>query len=156
MTKKRSKCREHQLDIVAIGASAGGVEAISELIAHLPGDLVATVLVVLHRPPDQISQLTHILARKTDLRVRIAQDGDPLQKGVCLIGEPNRHLTIGRDLRIHLLPDSFYRAHTIDALFCSLARVRRCRCCPPRPARPSDMAAITVRGRRAFAAGSPE
>jgi two-component system chemotaxis response regulator CheB len=47
---------------------------------------------------------------------------EQLRHGTCLIGEPDRHLTVGPDLRVHLLPNSFYRSHSIDALFCSLAR----------------------------------
>jgi two-component system chemotaxis response regulator CheB len=45
-----------------------------------------------------------------------------LKKGCCFLSEPQRHLITGPTWRIHLLPDSFYRSHNIDALFCSLAR----------------------------------
>lgn len=62
-----------------------------------------------------------MLARRTRLHVSIARTGDRLRHGHCLIGEPGRHLIIGPDLRVQLLPDGFYRAHNIDALFWSLA-----------------------------------
>jgi two-component system chemotaxis response regulator CheB len=74
-----------QRDIIAIGASAGGVAAISRLLKQLPGELPAAILVVLHRPPEQISRLTHILSRKAHLHVLAAREGDLLQKGVCLV-----------------------------------------------------------------------
>jgi len=114
--------RLHHPDIVAIGASAGGVEAIPELLSRLPRDLPASVLVVLHRPVDQISYLRRILARKIKLHITIPHEGDSLKHGVCYVSEPNRHLTVGPHSHVHLLPNSFYRAHCIDALFWSLAR----------------------------------
>jgi two-component system chemotaxis response regulator CheB len=109
-------------DIVAIGASAGGVEAISQLLSLLPSDLPASVLVVLHRPIELISSLRRILARKSKLHVVTPHEGEPLRPGVCYLGEPDKHLTIGPHSRLHLLADGFYRAHSIDALFWSLAR----------------------------------
>lgn len=108
-------------DIIAIGASAGGVDAVLNLVKHLPANLPASVLIVLHRHPYEVSQLQQVLAHRTKLHVAIAKTGDNLRDGHCLIGEPGRHLIIGPDLRVQLLPDGFYRAHNIDALFWSLA-----------------------------------
>jgi two-component system chemotaxis response regulator CheB len=116
------KPKERLLDIVAIGASAGGVEALSSLFEHLPRNLPATILVVLHRPPSAISHLPAILSRQTDLQVIVPHGQEPLQYGLCFVGPPDQHLTVGPDQRIRLLPDSTYRGHTIDELFCSLAR----------------------------------
>jgi two-component system, chemotaxis family, protein-glutamate methylesterase/glutaminase len=113
---------ERQLDIVAIGASAGGVKAISSLLEQLPCDLPAAILVVLHRPPERVSLLQRILSEKCKLHVVVLQNGELLRQGTCFIGEPDLHLTVSPDLRVHLLADGFYRAHNIDALFCSLAR----------------------------------
>lgn len=107
--------------IVAIGASAGGVDAISRLLSGLPPNLAATVLVVLHRPIERASHLREILSLKTSLAVRVAQDGDRLESGVCLIGTPDRHMAIGPDLRVINWSNSFYRSHNIDVLFNSLA-----------------------------------
>ena len=122
MRAHRENGRIRHPDIIAIGASAGGLAAISRLLAQLPADLPASVLVVLHRPPEQISSLREILTRKTCLHVVLARENEPLQHGTCYIGEPHRHLTLGPDSRLHLLADGFYRGHCIDALFCSLAR----------------------------------
>jgi two-component system, chemotaxis family, protein-glutamate methylesterase/glutaminase len=109
-------------DIVAIGASAGGIEAILELISLLPEDLAAAVLVVLHRAPTRQSHLQSILSKKAHLTVAIPKERDRLDYGICLVGTPDQHLSIGPGLQVHLVPDHFYRSHNIDALFDSLAR----------------------------------
>jgi two-component system, chemotaxis family, protein-glutamate methylesterase/glutaminase len=112
----------NKLDIVAIGASAGGLAAVSRLMALLPDDLAACVLVVLHRSPDFASHLRYILAQKTKLRVLVPRGGEEVKPGVCFVAPTKHHMAIGPDHRVHLLPDGSYRAHNIDALFCSLAR----------------------------------
>jgi two-component system chemotaxis response regulator CheB len=109
-------------DIVAIGASAGGIEAVCGLLRHLPPALPAAVLVAVHRPPERISHLQSVLARATAMRVVLPREGDRLQHGHCYVGTPGLHLVIGVGRRIHALHDSFYRGHCIDALFQSLAR----------------------------------
>jgi len=114
--------RDYPFDIVAIGASAGGVEAVTKLLHALPRAFPACILVALHRSPFKISDLHHVLSRKTKLQVVVPQGGEQLRQGICFVGKPDRHITVGPDLRIHLLANTFYRAHNIDALFCSLAR----------------------------------
>jgi two-component system chemotaxis response regulator CheB len=109
-------------DIVAIGASAGGVYAIPKLLAQLPRDLPASVLVVLHRSTERASVLRRILANQSKLPVAIPHEGESLRYGTCYVGEPEQHLTVGPHGRLHFLADHFYRAHNIDALFWSLAR----------------------------------
>jgi two-component system chemotaxis response regulator CheB len=108
--------------ILAMGASAGGIEALSALFKALPRDLPMAVLVVLHRPLEKTSRLPQILARESGMPIVVAQGGEEPQRGICYIGTPDRHLTMGPDHRLHLLPDGFYRSHNIDALFASLAR----------------------------------
>ena len=114
--------RARHPDIVAIGASAGGVEAIGALLSELPDDLPATVLVVLHRPVHLPSYLPEVLERKTRLPVHLAEDGLPLVRATCLVAPSDRHLTITPELTVRLLPDHFYSGHTVDILFESLAR----------------------------------
>ncbi len=107
--------------IVAIGASAGGVSAISNLLSRLPSDLNASVMIVLHRPADRASYLQGLLERATALRVRLAYQNEVLKPGTCCVAPPDRHLALRSDGRINLLPDGFYRGQDIDALFTSLA-----------------------------------
>ena len=113
---------EHGFDIIAIGASAGGIEPIRDLLRQLPRDLPAAILIVVHRPLGYVSQLAQVLARKDHLRIVIPKEGQVIERGVCFLGMPDEHLTIGPSLRAHLVPDGFYRGHNIDALFQSLAR----------------------------------
>ena len=109
-------------DIVAIGASAGGLEAISGLLKNLPSTISATIFAVLHRPPARLSSLPQILRRETPLPVAMPHDGTKLQHGTCYVGSTNLHLTVGSDQKVQLLHDGFYSGHNIDPLFCSLAR----------------------------------
>jgi two-component system, chemotaxis family, protein-glutamate methylesterase/glutaminase len=108
-------------DIVAIGASAGGLEAMEALLMRLPASLPAAILIVLHRPLERASYLPEILQRLRAGPVVIGREKQPLEHGICYLGLPDRHLTVGPGALIHLLPDGFYRGHNIDALFQSLA-----------------------------------
>lgn len=109
-------------DIIAIGASAGGVKALGQLLRRLPPALPASVLAVLHRSPYTGNHLAEVLRQVTLLRVRTPKEGETLEYGTCLISPPLYHLTIAPGSRVHLLADGFYRGHSIDALFTSLAR----------------------------------
>ena len=88
--------------LIAIGASAGGVEALTRLVAELPADLPAAVVVVLHLPPNLPSLLAHILARAGPLPAMEARDGDLLQPGRILVAAPGHHLVV-QDGRARLL-----------------------------------------------------
>ncbi|WP_446718233.1 chemotaxis protein CheB [Ensifer sp. OTU672] len=108
-------------DIVAIGAPAGGVEGVTDLVGRLPENLSAAVLVVLHRSPFPHSYLPETLRRVAHLRVVVPIEGDPLETGACFVGPPDKLLTVGPGPRTRLLADGYYRGFTIDALFKSLA-----------------------------------
>jgi len=112
----------HPIDIVAIGASAGGMEPLVRLLHELPADLPATVLITMHRPVARESQLQEVLARASRLPVAIAKQGEKLRPRKCYLGTPNLHLTVGPGLVARLVHDGFYRGHNIDLLFSSLAR----------------------------------
>jgi two-component system chemotaxis response regulator CheB len=88
-------------DIVATGASSGGVEALQRLLAAL-SELDAIVLVVLHRPANRTSSLREILLRELRMPVVIARHGELLHHGVCYIAEPSQHLMVGPGLRADL------------------------------------------------------
>lgn len=84
-------------DVVAVAASAGGLNALSHVLRQLPGDFAAAVLVVQHLDPRHRSFMADILSRRTPLRVRQAADGDRLQPATVLIAPPNRHLLVNPD-----------------------------------------------------------
>jgi two-component system chemotaxis response regulator CheB len=110
-------------DLIVIGASAGGVEAMTELARKLPGDIPATVLVVVHAMSGSRGMLAHILARAGPLPASMAREGDPLQPGQIYVAPPNRHLLV-RDGRVELSagPRENHTRPAIDPLFRTAAR----------------------------------
>ena len=81
-------------DIITIGASAGGIGALSHLLARLPGDLPAAIFVVQHLSPEGKSGLADLLDRGTQLRVRWAEQGDAITPGTVYVAPPDLHLLI--------------------------------------------------------------
>jgi len=81
-------------DIVVVGASSGGVEALSRLVRRLPANLDASVFVVLHMSPSRSSVLPAILARETVLPTVQAADGEPIRRGNIYVCVPDRHLIV--------------------------------------------------------------
>ena len=90
---------------VAIGASAGGVEALSVLLPHLPAGTRAPVLIVLHLPRDRPSLLVEIFAPKCSLPVREAEDKEPVQPGTVYFAPPDYHLLVDVGPRFALSSD---------------------------------------------------
>ena len=111
-------------DIIVIGASAGGVEALTELLAGLPAGLPAAVFVTVHIPPYAVSSLPDILSRAGALPAAHAQDGEPLQNGRIYVAPPNHHLLLeDGTVRLSLGPRVNHSRPAIDPLFLSAARV---------------------------------
>ena len=88
-------------DIIVIGASAGGVEALSVLVSQLPPDLNAAVFIVLHVPAHSVSVLPRILSRRGSLPALHPRHGEPIQTGRVYIAPPDFHLLM-RDGQIQL------------------------------------------------------
>ena len=80
--------------IVVIGASAGGIQALSTVLQGLPGEFPAPVVIVQHRPATGKSHLVSILERRTVLPVVEAADGEALKPGCVYIARPDQHLTV--------------------------------------------------------------
>src|SRR5262245_64454338 len=85
--------RETGPRLVCIGASAGGVEALSTVVGSLPVDLPAAMLVVMHVSAEG-SALPVILERHGDLPARHARDGDAIEPGRIYVAPPDRHFTV--------------------------------------------------------------
>ena len=89
--------------VVVLSGSSGGLAALETVLAPLPADLAAAVLIVLHMPPDSPSQLAAILGRATALTVKWAQDGDALRPGTALVAPPGHHTLVTKDETVALI-----------------------------------------------------
>ena len=110
-------------DRIVIGASAGGVQALSTLVENLPADLPAAVFIVLHIPARGPSFLPSILSRHARIPVAHAVNGEEITPGRVYVGPPDHHLLIDnhRVKLVHGPKENFHRP-SIDALFRSAAR----------------------------------
>jgi two-component system chemotaxis response regulator CheB len=81
-------------DLVVIGASAGGVEAVKNILSGLPVSFAACVLMVVHRSATAGSGLPRVFGRAGPLTVEEAEEGDALRAGVVLLAPPDRHLLV--------------------------------------------------------------
>ena len=110
-------------DIIVIGASAGGVEALSTLVSELPRDLRASVLVVLHLSRGR-SLLPEILTRAGRLPAQHPHDREPLQYGRIYVAPPDQHMTLEGDaIRVLHGPSENGVRPAVDPLFRSAARI---------------------------------
>lgn len=112
-----------QRDVIVVGASAGGVDALRAFIGALPGDLGAALFIVMHIPSGGTSALPQILGRVTTLPVRHPADGEPVRPGHVYVAPPDRHLLLSDD-RIRLSRGPRQNGHrpAVDPLFRSAAR----------------------------------
>jgi two-component system, chemotaxis family, protein-glutamate methylesterase/glutaminase len=113
-----------QRDIIAIGASAGGIQALLALVGGLPSDLGASLFVVLHIPPHSPSNLPHILSEGGPLEAVHAHDGTPIERGRIYVAPPDKHLILeaGRIVVRRGPKENRFRP-SVDALFRSAAYV---------------------------------
>ncbi|MGH9009996.1 MAG: chemotaxis protein CheB [Acidimicrobiia bacterium] len=109
-------------DIIVVGASAGGVEALSTLVGDLPEDLPAAVFIVLHVAAHSGTALPQILERRTKLPIAQARDGEPIEPKRAYVAVPDRHLLVapGR-VRVANGPKENGHRPAVDTLFRSAA-----------------------------------
>lgn len=109
-------------DLIVIGASAGGVDALLPIVRGLPADLSATVCIVLHVPANTRSRLPEILTRAGKLPAVHARDGDRLERGHIYVAPPDLHLLVRRDhVRVVRGPRENRSRPAVDPLFRSAA-----------------------------------
>ncbi len=113
-------------DLIVLGASAGGVEAISKLVAGLPPNLPAAVCVVVHLRPYSESHLAQVLERAGPLPVVPAKQNLPLRQGTIYVAVPDVHLLVHRDgdeavIRLVHGPRENRSRPAVDPLFRSAA-----------------------------------
>ncbi len=110
-------------DTIVIGASAGGVQALSALVAGLPADLPASVFIVLHLSADAPSLLPTILARESKLPVDHPRTGERISPGRIYVAPPDHHMLIeGPHVKLVHGPKENLHRPSIDTLFRSAAR----------------------------------
>lgn len=122
-TNGQPETGQQQRDLVVIGASAGGVDALQTVVASLPAEFPAAILVVLHVSSSGTSVLAQILERSGPLPATFASDGDELQRGQIFVAPADRHMLV-HDGRIRLTqgPRENGSRPAIDPLFRSAAR----------------------------------
>jgi len=112
-----------QHDIIVIGASAGGIEALQELVSGLPPDLPAALFVVVHISPYSVSRLSQILSRAGPLPATQAVDGEPIEPGHIYVAPPDRHLLVRLGwVALSRGPRENHSRPAVDPLFRSAAR----------------------------------
>ena len=105
-------------DIIVIGASAGGVEALPKLIESLPKDLPASVFIVLHISAQGPDLLPEIIRRTASLSVKQAVDGERIRRGHVYVAPPDHHLMVdGTSIRLSRGPRENFQRPSIDTLF---------------------------------------
>ncbi len=105
--------------LVGIGASAGGPTALAKVLAHLPPDFPAPVIIVQHVDPHFAPSLANWLNSQTPLQVRLARGGDRPQAGTVLVAGQDSHLVFASPTRLVYTrhpADSPYRP-SIDLFF---------------------------------------
>ncbi|NPD26790.1 chemotaxis protein CheB [Corallococcus sp. AB004] len=117
-----------RVDAIVIGASAGGVDALTQILPALPTNFRPAVLVVLHLPRKLPSLLPEVFTARCTLPVHEATDKQPVQPGTISFAPPNYHLLVDRDAKgpsLALSADApvHFSRPAIDVLFESAAAV---------------------------------
>lgn len=116
------------VEVVAIGISTGGPNALADLLSRLPADFPVPMVIVQHMPPLFTKLLGERLNSKTPLQVREAAGGEVLRPGQVWLAPGGQHLIVerhGKDVRLRLTqeaPENFCRP-AVDVLFRSVAQV---------------------------------
>jgi two-component system, chemotaxis family, protein-glutamate methylesterase/glutaminase len=121
-TQNKVNYSSRRYDVIAVGASAGGLNAISQLVKSLPADFPSSILVVQHLSPDHKSWMASLIGRSTPLKVKQAEHGEIMLPATIYVAPPDEHLLAG--------PGKLQLAHSqlvhfsrpsIDLLFESVA-----------------------------------
>jgi two-component system chemotaxis response regulator CheB len=111
------------VEAVAVGGSAGALDALTDLLAALPEGWQTAILVVVHVRPEPPSLLSEVLAARTRLDVREARDKEPIAPATIYVAPPDYHLLVERERTLSLSRDPavHYTRPAIDVLFESAA-----------------------------------
>src|SRR5260370_38262945 len=121
--QKATNYSKRRYDVVAIGASAGGLNALMHVLRELPREFPSSIVIVQHLSPGHKSWIANLLGRAVQIGVEQAEPGKIMQPGTAYIAPPGEHLPVG--------PAKLQLAHTqlvhfsrpsLDLLFKALAR----------------------------------
>src|SRR5687768_8902498 len=111
-------------DIIVVGASAGGVKALTQFVKSIPKDFSGSIFVVLHIPATSPSNLPGILTRAGHLKAIHPKDGERITPGKIFVAPPDHHLLLeGDSVLVKKGPEENRFRPSIDALFRSAAYV---------------------------------
>lgn len=110
-------------DVVAIASSAGGLDALTEVLSNLPGDFPGAIVIVQHLDRRHRSLMADILDRRTSLTVQQAGEGDYLKSGTVYVAPPDFHLLVNPDGTLSLSKSELvhFVRPSADLLFETLA-----------------------------------
>jgi two-component system, chemotaxis family, protein-glutamate methylesterase/glutaminase len=109
-------------DIVVVGASAGGMDALQKLVGKLPADYPGSVFIVWHLSPGIRSMLPEVLTRSGPLPATHPKDGDPIEPGRIYVAPSDHHLLVERGyVRVKRGPKENRFRPAVDPLFRSAA-----------------------------------
>ena len=118
----RDSKSDGQFPVVAIGASAGGLEAITELIRNVPADTGMAFVLIQHLDPKQQSMLAELISRETSMAVTQVKDGDPLVPDHVYVIPPNKSMFVENNaLRLSPRAESRVGHMSVDHFMRSLA-----------------------------------
>jgi two-component system chemotaxis response regulator CheB len=120
-----ARARRAHFDMVAMVASTGGIEAVSEILAALPVTFPVPIAIVIHRGMSVPNYQASVIGRRTALPVRFAERSLQLKPGTVYLAPPHLHLTVGRDRRFDLVDGRRIRhlRSSANPLFASAAEV---------------------------------
>ena len=121
--------RAPRIDVIVIGVSTGGPQALRNLMPQFPADFPVPIAIVLHMPVGFTALYAEKLAETTRIPVKEAAEGDELRPGLALLAQAGRHLVFRRDpggkVTCHLVrqPSDLLHRPSVDVLFRSAAEV---------------------------------
>jgi two-component system chemotaxis response regulator CheB len=116
---------EKQFDIVVIGGSAGSLHVLTDILRSLPEKLDFSIVIVLHRMKNVVSELDRLLALETNIQIVEPDDKHPVMDGMVYLAPQNYHLLIEEDKTFSLDYSELvnYSRPSIDVTFSGIAKV---------------------------------
>jgi len=124
----KAKLRAGLYKVLGIGVSTGGPQTLLEIFREMPANFPAPILIVQHMPPLFTKQLAERLDKVTPLKVKEAEDGEPVREGFVYIAPGDYHMTVSAEnrekrIRLNQGPPVNNCRPAVDVLFNSLAEV---------------------------------